>query len=68
MKTNCRNNKIVIVDDILGGGATVQMLVDLLSVGPYASLPLCLYTEYDEGIAPHDFYKQFDRYHTGESI
>lgn len=58
---------IVIVDDILGGGATIQMCVDRIKESGYKG-DIFLWTEWNEGIHTEDFLKQFAGVYIGENI
>ncbi|MBL1322202.1 MAG: hypothetical protein COA63_014255 [Methylophaga sp.] len=60
-------NPIIIVDDILGGGATIQMLINILRKAKFTN-DLFLWVEYNEGIHTKEFLKQFADYHIGEII
>ena len=58
---------VVIVDDILGGGATIQMCVDKIKESGYTG-DIFLWTEWNEGIHPEEFLEQFTGYFIGENI
>jgi hypothetical protein len=58
---------MIIVDDILGGGATIQMCVDTIRESGYTG-DIFLWTEWNEGIHSEDFLKQFAGYYIGENI
>lgn len=58
---------IIIVDDILGGGATVQMLVDLIREAGLKN-NIHLWVQYNEGIHTYEFLNQFDSYYTGDQV
>lgn len=60
------NETIVIVDDILGAGATVQQVID--QVSSIAPRNLLLWVAYNEGIHPKGFIKQFDKVYLGDLI
>lgn len=60
-------HRIVIVDDILGGGATVQMLVDTIRDQGFEG-EIYLWIQYDEGIAKPEFYEQFEGVYVGQYI
>ena len=59
--------QVVIVDDILGGGATVQMCVDKIRESGYKG-DIVLWCEWNEGIHKPEFLSQFKGYYIGESI
>lgn len=59
---------IVIVDDILGGGATVDMLVDIIEDSNKSFLTLNLWVEYNEGIHKKELLDRFDFYDLGQEI
>ena len=59
--------QVVIVDDILGGGATIQMCVDKIKESGYTG-DIFLWTEWNEGIHPEGFLEQFTGYYIGENI
>lgn len=59
--------RIIIVDDILGGGATVQMLVDKIRASGFDG-DLYLWVEYCEGIHKPEFLDQFRECHKGSVI
>jgi hypothetical protein len=58
---------IVIVDDILGGGATIQMLYNAIRAGGYTN-DIHLWVQYNEGIHPDDFLVQFKSTYIGQKI
>lgn len=62
-----KTEAIVIVDDILGGGATIQMCVDRIRESGYKG-DIFLWTEWNEGIHTEDFLKQFAGVYIGENI
>lgn len=57
----------VLVDDILGGGATVQMFYDFLRA-KVPDKPISLWVRYNEGIHPPEFLDQFESYYLGDLI
>lgn len=59
--------RIVIVDDILGGGATVQMLVDSIRKQGFTG-EIALWVQYNEGIHTKDFLSLFNDYYIGDNI
>jgi len=59
---------IVIVDDILGGGATIQMVIDALPLPLKVTKNLYLWTAYNEGIHRREFLDQFRGYNIGDLI
>lgn len=59
--------QVVIVDDILGGGATVKMCVDRIRESGYTG-PIFLWTEWNEGIHTPEFLDLFAGYYIGENI
>lgn len=59
--------QVVIVDDILGGGATVKMCVDRIRESGYTG-PIFLWTEWNEGIHTPEFLELFAGYYIGENI
>lgn len=65
--TDAKIDNVVIVDDILGGGKTVQMLVDIIRGSGYTG-KLYLWVQYNEGIHPEDFTGQFDGVYLGDDI
>ena len=60
-------DQIIIVDDILGGGATIQMLIDEIIVYNYSS-DIHLWVAYNEDIHSEEFLDQFDSCYLGEEI
>lgn len=58
---------VVIVDDILGGGATIQMLVDEIKKQGYNG-PIYMWVAYNEGIHKSEFLEQFAGYYLGKDI
>lgn len=60
-------DNLIIVDDILGGGATVQMLVDKLK-SHNKNANIHLWTQYNEGIHSELFLNQFKSYYIGDKI
>lgn len=65
--TGLDDSPVVIVDDILGGGATIQMLVDRIRADGYTN-PLYLWVRYNEGIHKPEFLEQFVDTYTGDEI
>lgn len=59
--------RIVIVDDILGGGTTVKMLVEKLREQGFKG-DIFLWVQYNEGIHPEGFTGMFSGVYLGESI
>lgn len=59
--------QLVIVDDILGGGATIQMCVDKIRESGYKGA-IFLWVEWNEGIHSEEFLKQFAGAYIGENI
>ena len=60
-------NDIVIVDDILGGGATIAMLFNLMRDKGYTG-NIHLWVEYNEGIHSDTFLDCFDKLYIGKLI
>ena len=60
-------HRLVIVDDIVGGGATVQMLVDKIKESGYKG-EIFLWVQYNEGIHKESFLEQFEGYYIGQDI
>lgn len=58
---------IVLIDDILGGGATVQMLYDIIRKS-HPDLDIYLWVQYNEGIHTDEFLSQFKGYYIGDLI
>ena len=58
---------VVIVDDILGGGATIQACVDRLRELGYEG-KLSLWVEWNEGIHKPEFLEQFTHVYLGRNI
>lgn len=58
---------VVIVDDILGGGATIQSCVDRLRELGYEG-QVSLWVEWNEGIHKPEFLEQFDKAYVGRNI
>ena len=58
---------IVIVDDLLGGGATVQMLVGILRKEGYKG-GISLWVRYNEGIHKDSFLNQFSKAYLGDEV
>lgn len=58
---------VVIVDDILGGGATVQKLFDIIHK-ECPNKKIHLWVSYNEGIHTEEFLNQFDSVYIGEEI
>jgi len=58
---------IVLIDDILGGGATVQMLYDIIRK-THPDLDIYLWVQYNEGIHTDEFLSQFKGYYIGDLI
>lgn len=59
--------RIIIVDDLLGGGATVRMLVDHIREKGFEG-EILLWVQYNEGIHSDDFLGLFDNYYIGDTI
>jgi len=59
--------RVVIVDDLLGGGATVKMLVDKIKESGYKG-EVYLWVQYNEGIHKGEFLNQFNGYYIGQDI
>jgi hypothetical protein len=59
--------RVIIVDDLLGGGATVQMLVDTIREQGYEG-EVYLWTAYNEGFHTDAFLSQFNGYYVGEEV
>lgn len=59
--------RIIIVDDILGGGATVKMLVDNIRDKGYTG-PMYLWTEYNEGIHSDELLSEFEHVYIGDTV
>lgn len=60
-------SRIILVDDLIGGGATVQMLVDIIQDKGYEG-ELYLWTAYNEGIHDTTLLDQFTAHYIGENI
>lgn len=58
---------IVIVDDLLGGGATVDMLRELIWSSKFKGY-INLWTRYNEGIHAHEFLTKFDNSYIGDEV
>jgi len=58
---------VVIVDDILGAGATVQKLVNTLKKNNFKD-EIHLWVRYNEGIHTQEFLDQFKSYYLGDEI
>lgn len=61
------NEELIIVDDILGGGATIQMLVDKLRICGLSN-PISMFVAYNEGFHSKGFEGQFSSFHAGDLI
>ena len=59
--------QIIIVDDLLGGGATIQKLVDIIRRDGFAG-PIHMWVAYNEGFHKQEFLDQFESYHIGELV
>lgn len=59
--------RVVIVDDLVGGGATVQMLVDSLKNQGYKG-EIYLWVAYNEGFHSQEFVDQFNGVYLGEEV
>jgi hypothetical protein len=59
--------RIVIVDDLLGGGATIQMLVDTIKNQGYKG-EVYLWVAYNEGIHKSEFLDQFNGVFIGKTV
>jgi hypothetical protein len=61
------SNKFIIVDDILGGGATIDMVRDeILKVNPDAEIKI--WVEYNEGIHSEDFLNKYNKTYIGDQV
>lgn len=63
----CSVKQIVIVDDLLGGGATIQMLVDIIRGSGFTG-KIHMWVAYNEGFHKQEFLDQFDSYHIGVQV
>ncbi|MBL1421475.1 MAG: phosphoribosyltransferase [Alphaproteobacteria bacterium] len=64
---NKTNRDFIIVDDILGAGATVKLLVDVIRRAGYTN-PIHLWVQYNEGIHSDTFLDQFKSSYIGQEI
>tara|TARA_R110000744_G_scaffold3989_6_gene14710 strand:+ start:1364 stop:2041 length:678 start_codon:yes stop_codon:yes gene_type:complete len=62
-----RVNRVVIVDDILGGGATVRMLVESLRKDGFTG-EIYLWVRYNEAIHTEDFIDLFKGVYLGDTL
>ena len=67
MPETSQAKQIIIVDDLLGGGATIQMLVDIIKASGFAG-PIHMWVAYNEGFHTQEFLDQFASYNIGETV
>ncbi|QGH74675.1 hypothetical protein KNU84_gp029 [Bacteriophage DSS3_VP1] len=60
-------HRIILVDDLIGGGATIRMLMDLIKGSGYDG-EVYLWTAYNEGIHSQELLDRFDAYYIGTNI
>lgn len=59
--------QVIIVDDILGGGATIQMLVDIIRNHGFSG-KIHMWVAYNEGFHSAEFLNQFDSHFVGSEV